>query len=413
MTALASLACAGPLPCSRRPARANGCRPWAAECLADADWWRCCWAAAAEGRTPSNWPPPADAMGGLPRAGPGRAGDLTRQAGIGGARARAEGAVELGRPGGRARPERGRRLAAAAEVWTHYRARLAHATVEEFWVLGLDVRHRLLFEACVARGLPDRRRGPPARGVPPAHPRRGRGHLVLSQPPLRAIPTPSRQDLELTRGLKEVGELCGIAVLDHVVVGAEGYYQSWPNAGWLLRQNQADVRLNGAHDCLSRRLPACSAHSSVSRSPLVAASALRPRRAPRSVHPLDRHGRALCGARRPGTAALRSIRPASRSRAATWWRVDTAFYAGPTAMWPDSPSPIHLGVQPGGGAVLTTTPRLAQRRRHAGRHEAGAPCRSRSARRSPSAAPSAILRIKRRWRRRSNKKPTGSPSIAG
>jgi DNA repair protein RadC len=36
-------------------------------------------------------------------------------------------------------------------------------------------------------------------------------------------PTPSRQDLELTRRLCDVGETCGIAVLDHVVVAAEGY----------------------------------------------------------------------------------------------------------------------------------------------------------------------------------------------
>ena len=36
-------------------------------------------------------------------------------------------------------------------------------------------------------------------------------------------PSPSRQDLELTTRLREVGELVGISVLDHVVVGWEGY----------------------------------------------------------------------------------------------------------------------------------------------------------------------------------------------
>jgi DNA repair protein RadC len=36
-------------------------------------------------------------------------------------------------------------------------------------------------------------------------------------------PTPSRQDVELTTRLREVGELVGISVLDHVVVGFEGY----------------------------------------------------------------------------------------------------------------------------------------------------------------------------------------------
>ena len=36
-------------------------------------------------------------------------------------------------------------------------------------------------------------------------------------------PAPSRQDLDLTMRLREVGELCGITVLDHVVVGADGF----------------------------------------------------------------------------------------------------------------------------------------------------------------------------------------------
>jgi DNA repair protein RadC len=34
---------------------------------------------------------------------------------------------------------------------------------------------------------------------------------------------PSRQDVELTTRLREVGELVGIPVLDHVVVGWDGY----------------------------------------------------------------------------------------------------------------------------------------------------------------------------------------------
>jgi hypothetical protein len=36
-------------------------------------------------------------------------------------------------------------------------------------------------------------------------------------------PAPSRADMELTARLREVGDLCGIPVLDHVIVGWEGY----------------------------------------------------------------------------------------------------------------------------------------------------------------------------------------------
>ena len=36
-------------------------------------------------------------------------------------------------------------------------------------------------------------------------------------------PTPSRADIELTTRLRSVGELCGINVLDHVIVTFGGY----------------------------------------------------------------------------------------------------------------------------------------------------------------------------------------------
>jgi DNA repair protein RadC len=37
-------------------------------------------------------------------------------------------------------------------------------------------------------------------------------------------PAPSQEDIEITRRLKEVGEVMGIRVLDHVVIGLERYY---------------------------------------------------------------------------------------------------------------------------------------------------------------------------------------------
>lgn len=149
--------------------------------------------------------------------------ELSALPGIGPARvAVIQAAVELGRRMIGCRPERGRLLANSAEVWTHYRARLGSSPVEEFWMLALDVRHRLLFETCVARGS--------LTGVE-VHPRdvfrtliRGAAASVIfchNHP--SGDPTPSRQDLDLTKRLREVGELCGIAVLDHVVVASDGF----------------------------------------------------------------------------------------------------------------------------------------------------------------------------------------------
>ena len=98
-------------------------------------------------------------------------------------------------------------------------------------MIGLDVRHRVLFEACIARGS--------LTGVE-VHPREVFRPLIRAAAARRLLchnhpsgdPSPSRQDLELTARLKEVGELCGITVLDHVVVAAEGY-ASLAERGWL------------------------------------------------------------------------------------------------------------------------------------------------------------------------------------
>ena len=46
--------------------------------------------------------------------------------------------------------------------------------------------------------------------------------LLLHNHPT-ADPTPSREDIAITRRLKEAGDLLGILVLDHIIIG-DGYY---------------------------------------------------------------------------------------------------------------------------------------------------------------------------------------------
>jgi DNA repair protein RadC len=157
--------------------------------------------------------------------------ELQDAPGIGSARAcTLQAAFELGRRVSGARPRRGQPLGRASEVWTHLRARLAHNPVEEFWVLGMDVRNRVQLEICLARGC--------LTGVD-VHPR------DVFRPLIRAAaasaifchnhpsgdPSPSVQDVELTQRLRQVGNLCGITVLDHVIVGTEGFV-SLAERGW-------------------------------------------------------------------------------------------------------------------------------------------------------------------------------------
>lgn len=48
------------------------------------------------------------------------------------------------------------------------------------------------------------------------------GNFTLHNHPT-GDPTPSQEDLAITRRLSEVGELVGIRVLDHVIVGDEEF----------------------------------------------------------------------------------------------------------------------------------------------------------------------------------------------
>ncbi|HEX3694258.1 MAG TPA: DNA repair protein RadC [Polyangia bacterium] len=157
--------------------------------------------------------------------------ELRVHAGVGPARASMVlAALELGRRSVGQRPTRGRRLSDARDVWEYFRARLALATVEEFWALSLDVRHRVQNETCLARGS--------LTGVE-VHPRdvfcplirMSAAAVIFCHNHPSGDPAPSRQDVELTSRLREVGELCGITVLDHVIVGFEGF-TSLADRGW-------------------------------------------------------------------------------------------------------------------------------------------------------------------------------------
>ena len=85
--------------------------------------------------------------------------------------------------------------------------------------IGVDIRNGLLDVVEVARGTLTRRRGPSARGVPPARPHGRGGRRRSSTTTRRAIRRPSHDDVELTRRLRAVGDVLGIPVIDHVVVG--------------------------------------------------------------------------------------------------------------------------------------------------------------------------------------------------
>lgn len=144
--------------------------------------------------------------------------------------ARLSAALELGRRSLEPRA-RNLRLSTPEDVFQYARPRLGHLTKEVFHVLLLDTRHRLVADRRIAEGgLTSCAISP--RDVFEAPIREAAPALIFLHNHPSGDPTPSRDDIELTRRLGSAARLLGISLLDHVVI-ADGGYASLAELGSL------------------------------------------------------------------------------------------------------------------------------------------------------------------------------------
>jgi DNA repair protein RadC len=94
----------------------------------------------------------------------------------------------------------------------------------------LDNKHRLLKTVCVSVG---------SLSASIVHPRDvfvpviklSAAAVIFTHNHPSGDPTPSKEDIVITRRLREVGELVGVRVLDHIIVG-KGRYVSFVDDGY-------------------------------------------------------------------------------------------------------------------------------------------------------------------------------------
>ncbi|MFH1532356.1 MAG: JAB domain-containing protein [Pseudomonadota bacterium] len=96
---------------------------------------------------------------------------------------------------------------------------LARSPRESFWVLGLGARNHVLVEERIAMGTANLCALLPRDVFRPLV-AAGAVQAVLVHNHPSGDPTPSAEDLTLTRRLVAAGELVGVGILDHVIVGA-------------------------------------------------------------------------------------------------------------------------------------------------------------------------------------------------
>jgi DNA repair protein RadC len=140
-------------------------------------------------------------------------------------------ALELGsRVAAESRPDRDR-IRSGADVYQRMRLRLRDLDHEEFHVLLLSTQNEVIRDLLVTRGTLDASLVHPREVFRPAIANAAASVILIHNHP-SGDPTPSAEDRSVTRQLVSAGEMVGIEVLDHVVVG-EGRYVSFAEAGML------------------------------------------------------------------------------------------------------------------------------------------------------------------------------------
>lgn len=138
--------------------------------------------------------------------------------------------------------ELGKRLACASAVESvcisspdagaqYLMGRLRSETHERFLVLLLNTKNRVIQTEQIAEGSLNSAVVHPREVFAPAITAHAAAILVAHNHP-SGDPTPSREDRNLTRVLAKTGEIMGIPVLDHLVIG-DGVYYSFKEHGEL------------------------------------------------------------------------------------------------------------------------------------------------------------------------------------
>ena len=113
-------------------------------------------------------------------------------------------------------------FSSADAVFRRYRNRFLHHNKEVFMVLMLDAKNRLIRDMRISEG---------SLTASIVHPREvfsavvresAAGVIFLHNHP-SGDPAPSREDINITQRLKDGGDLLGIRVLDHIIIGHDSF----------------------------------------------------------------------------------------------------------------------------------------------------------------------------------------------
>lgn len=108
-------------------------------------------------------------------------------------------------------------------VYRYFRARLCDEKTEQFWLVMLDSKNRVIGEKMISQGSLTSSLVHPREAFKAAIRESAAAVIFVHNHP-SGDPAPSGDDGELTSRLVKTGELVGIRVLDHVIIGEKTFY---------------------------------------------------------------------------------------------------------------------------------------------------------------------------------------------
>jgi DNA repair protein RadC len=152
------------------------------------------------------------------------AGELAALKGIGPAKiAQIKASLEIGRRLGNHNWSAGQPLRSSEDVFRHFRDNLAKEKREIFYVVLLNNKNKKIRDVKISEGSLTASLVHPREVYNPVIRDSAAAVIFVHNHP-SGDPAPSQEDIEITRRLKQVGEVLGVRVLDHVVVGHDRYF---------------------------------------------------------------------------------------------------------------------------------------------------------------------------------------------
>lgn len=132
-------------------------------------------------------------------------------------------ALALGRRINTDKLENLERFTAPSQIFNHFHYRFRDRRREYFVTLLLDGKNRILLEEQVSEGSLNQSIVHPREVFSRAVKESAAAVILVHNHP-SGDPAPSREDREITRRLKEAGDVLGIRVLDHIIIGDGAYF---------------------------------------------------------------------------------------------------------------------------------------------------------------------------------------------